>query len=283
MSALHPSAGESPDLRDLSGLLVLVGAGKMGGALLDGWLRSGLDPSNVAVIEPNLSPQISALAGRGVRLNPDAAALTRVAAVVIAVKPQIADQVLPAIAPMIGASTLVVSIMAGRTLRFLSATLKNASAFVRAMPNTPAAIGRGITVAVPLRASKAQRDLAHRLLSATGTVEWVEDEALMDAVTAVSGSGPAYVFLLAEALAQAGAAAGLPQPLAEKLARETVAGAGELLHRSALDAATLRENVTSPGGTTAAALDVLMGENGLPALMKTAVAAATERSRKLAG
>jgi pyrroline-5-carboxylate reductase len=277
------SAGESPDLRDLSGLLVLVGAGKMGGALLDGWLRSGLDPAKVAVIEPNPAPQIAALADRGVRLNPEATTLTRVSAVVIAVKPQIADQVMAATAPMIGASTLVVSIMAGRTLRFLSGALNNASALVRAMPNTPAAIGRGITVAVPLRASDAQRDLAHRLLAATGTVAWVEDEALMDAVTAVSGSGPAYVFLLAEALAQAGAAAGLPQPLAEKLARETVAGAGELLYRSALDAATLRENVTSPGGTTAAALEVLMGKDGLATLMKKAVAAATERSRKLAG
>jgi pyrroline-5-carboxylate reductase len=277
------SAGESPDLRDLSGLLVLVGAGKMGSALLDGWLRSGLDPAKVAVIEPNPAPQIAALADRGVRLNPEATTLTRVSTVVIAVKPQIADQVMAATAPMIGASTLVVSIMAGRTLRFLSGALKNASALVRAMPNTPAAIGRGITVAVPLRASDAQRDLAHRLLAATGTVAWVEDETLMDAVTAVSGSGPAYVFLLAEALAQAGAAAGLPQPLAEKLARETVAGAGELLYRSALDAATLRENVTSPGGTTAAALEVLMGKDGLATLMKKAVAAATERSRKLAG
>lgn len=277
------SAGESPDLRDLSGLLVLIGAGKMGGALLDGWLRSGLDPAKVAVIEPNPAPQIAALADRGVRLNPEATTLTRVSAVVIAVKPQIADQVMAATAPMIGAATLVVSIMAGRTLRFLSGALNNTSALVRAMPNTPAAIGRGITVAVPLRASDAQRDLAHRLLAATGTVAWVEDETLMDAVTAVSGSGPAYVFLLAEALAQAGAAAGLPQPLAEKLARETIAGAGELLYRSALDAATLRENVTSPGGTTAAALEVLMGKDGLATLMKKAVAAATERSRKLAG
>ncbi len=150
------------------------------------------------------------------------------------------------------------------------------------MPNLPAAIGRGITVAVPRNAGVAQRELAHRLLSATGAVEWIEDEALMDAVTAVSGSGPAYVFLLAEALAQAGAAAGLPPPLAQKLARETVAGAGELLRRSALDAAGLRENVTSPGGTTAAALAVLMAENGLPALMHKAIAAATARSRELA-
>jgi pyrroline-5-carboxylate reductase len=182
------SAGESPDLRRLSGRLVLVGAGKMGGALLDGWLRAGLDPANAAVIEPDPSPQIAALASRGVRLNPDTATLTRVAAVVIAVKPQIADQVLLTIAPMIGASSLVVSIMAGRTLQFLSGALPNAGALVRAMPNTPAAIGRGITVAVPLHANEAQRELAHLLLSATGTVEWLEDEAVMDAVTAVSGS-----------------------------------------------------------------------------------------------
>jgi pyrroline-5-carboxylate reductase len=184
---------------------------------------------------------------------------------------------------MIAASTVVVSIMAGRTLRFLAGALQTSCALVRAMPNTPAAIGRGITVAVPLGANRAQRDLAHRLLSATGTVEWIDDEALMDAVTAVSGSGPAYVFLLAEALARAGAAAGLPAELAAKLARETVAGSGELLHQSVLDPAVLRENVTSPGGTTAAALDVLMGPNGLARLMNEAVQAATERSRALAG
>jgi pyrroline-5-carboxylate reductase len=275
------SAADSPSLHDFSGLIVLAGAGKMGGALLDGWMRAGLDPAKVAVIEPAPAPQITALAARGLRLNPHPSALTDVAAIVVAVKPQTADQAMPAIAPLAAASTVVVSIMAGRTLRFLSHSLKNAGAFVRAMPNTPASIGRGITVAVPLRVSAAQRDLAHRLLAATGTVEWVEDEKLMDAVTAVSGSGPAYIFLLAEALAEAGAAAGLPRELADKLARETVAGSGELLHRSSLDAATLRKNVTSPGGTTAAALDVLMGNDGLAQLMKKAIAAATERSRKL--
>jgi pyrroline-5-carboxylate reductase len=275
------SAADSPSLRDFTGLIVLAGAGKMGGALLDGWLRAGLDPAKVAVIEPAPAPQISALAARGLRLNPHASALTDVAAIVVAVKPQTADQAMPAIAPLAGASTVVVSIMAGRTLQFLSRSLKNAGAFVRAMPNTPASIGRGITVAVPLHVTGAQRDLAHRLLAAAGTVEWVEDERLMDAVTAVSGSGPAYIFLLAEALAEAGAAAGLPRELADKLARETVAGSGELLHGSSLDAATLRQNVTSPGGTTAAALDVLMGNDGLAQLMKKAIAAATERSRKL--
>jgi pyrroline-5-carboxylate reductase len=276
-------SASTADLRNVSGHLVLVGAGKMGGALLEGWLRFGLPPAQVVVIEPQPEPHVSALAARGVRLNPDFGALKDVAAVVIAVKPQIAAEALPALAPLVGASTIVVSIMAGQTLQFLSTTLKNGHAFIRAMPNLPASIGRGITVAVPFRASAAQRDLADRLLAATGTVEWVDDETLLDAVTAVSGSGPAYVFLLAEALAQAGAAAGLPLDLAGKLARETVAGAGELLHRSDLDAAALRANVTSPGGTTAAALDVLMGEGGLAPLLKKAIAAATERSRKLAG
>jgi pyrroline-5-carboxylate reductase len=276
-------AGSSPDLANFSGLLVLVGAGKMGGALLEGWLRLGLDAHQVAVLEPQPSPEISALAKRGLRLNPEPRALENVTALVIALKPQVAAQAVPALSPLVSPSTVVVSIMAGRTLQFLASTLARPSALVRAMPNTPAAIGRGITVAVPRNANSAQRDLAHRLLSATGAVEWIDDEALMDAVTAVSGSGPAYVFLLAEALAQAGTAAGLPPALAAKLGRETVAGAGELLHRSPLDAATLRENVTSPGGTTAAALAVLMGENGLAALMKKAVAAATARSRELAG
>jgi pyrroline-5-carboxylate reductase len=275
------------ELRDLPGLLVLVGAGKMGGALLEGWLRLGLDPKRVAVLEPQASPQISALAQRGLQLNPDTHALANAAAIVVAVKPQVAAQVLPLLAPMIGPSTVVVSIMAGRTLQFIAGALKRASnkscAVVRAMPNTPAAIGRGITVAVPRHASDAQRALADRLLAATGSVEWVEDEALMDAVTAVSGSGPAYVFLLAEALSQAAVAAGLPPALAARLARETVAGAGELLRRAELDAAELRRNVTSPGGTTAAALDVLMAGDGLAALLTRAVAAATARSRELAG
>jgi pyrroline-5-carboxylate reductase len=275
--------GRSPDLHNIPGLLVLVGAGKMGGALLEGWLHHGLDSGRIAVLEPEPSPQISTLAQRGLRINPDLKALTNVAAVVVAIKPQVATQAIPEFAPLVSPSTVVVSIMAGRTLRFLADALARPCALVRAMPNTPAAIGRGITVAVPRNANAVQRDLADRLLAATGTVEWIDDEALMDAVTALSGSGPAYVFLLAEALAQAGIAAGLPGPLAQKLARETVVGSGELLHRSALDAATLRENVTSPGGTTAAALAVLMGQDGLARLMTKAVAAATARSRELAG
>ncbi len=271
------------DLRDFSGRLVLVGAGKMGGALLEGWLRLGLDPKRVAVLEPAPSPDIAALASRGLRLNPDLKSLGDVTAVVIALKPQVAAQIVPSLAPLVSGTTVVVSIMAGRTLQFLAGAIGHRCALVRAMPNTPAAIGRGITVAVARDAGAGQRDLAHRLLAATGTVEWVDDEDLMDAVTAVSGSGPAYVFLLAEALSQAATAAGLPAALAAKLARETVAGSGELLHRSPLDAAVLRENVTSPGGTTAAALAVLMGQGGLAPLMTKAVAAATARSRELAG
>ncbi|MGH6672606.1 MAG: pyrroline-5-carboxylate reductase [Xanthobacteraceae bacterium] len=270
-------------LRDFSGRLLLLGAGKMGSALLEGWLDLGLDASRVAVLEPLPSPAIEALTGRGLCLNPELQALGAIDVIVLAVKPQIAAEAIAPLAAMVRATTLIVSIMAGRTLQFLSAATDNVGALVRAMPNTPAAIGRGITVAVPRRAGLAQRELAHRLLSATGAVEWIEDEALMDAVTAVSGSGPAYVFLLAEVLAQVGIAAGLPPGLAEKLARETVAGSGELLHRSPLAAARLRENVTSPGGTTAAALDILMGKNGLGPLLQEAVAAATARSRQLAG
>jgi len=273
----------TPDLRDFAGHLVLVGAGKMGSALLEGWLRFGVDPKHISVLEPQPTSQIAALSSRGLQLNPQLRGLGDVAAVVIAVKPQSAAEAIPPLKPMIGASTVVVSIMAGRTLQFIAGALDAPCALVRAMPNTPAAIGRGITVAVPRDVNAAQRELAHRLLCATGTVEWTDDETLMDAVTAVSGSGPAYVFLLAEALAEAGVAAGLPPSLAEKLARETVAGSGELLHRSDLDAAVLRQNVTSPGGTTAAALDVLMGTDGLAQLMRNAVAAATKRSRELAG
>jgi pyrroline-5-carboxylate reductase len=271
-------------LAHLSRTILLVGAGKMGSAMLEGWLGLGLDPKFAAVLEPQPARELTALAGRGLRLNPAAGAIGEVSAIVIAVKPQMASEVMPTLASYVGAGTVVVSIMAGQTLGFLEQALSQRAALVRAMPNTPAAIGRGITVAVPnVRVSGRQRELVHALLAATGAVEWIADEALMDAVTAVSGSGPAYVFLLVEALAQAGIAAGLPADLAAKLARQTVAGSGELLQRSPLDPASLRQNVTSPGGTTAAALAVLMGPHGLGDLMARAVAAATDRSRALAG
>jgi pyrroline-5-carboxylate reductase len=273
-------ASAQTTLRDFAGTLVLLGAGRMGSAMLEGWLALGLDPARIAVLEPNPSAEIAALASRGVRINPT---LADASVIVIAIKPQDAAAVVPTLGPLLGAATLIISIMAGTTLRFLEGALGRA-AIVRSMPNTPAAIGRGITVAAPnATVTPAQRTLAHRLLAAIGAVEWVDDEALLDAVTAVSGSGPAYVFLLAECLAQAGAAAGLPSDLAARLARATVAGAGELLHRSPLDAGTLRKNVTSPGGTTAAALGVLMAADGLDPLLRKAVAAATKRSRELAG
>jgi pyrroline-5-carboxylate reductase len=266
-------------LQDIAGTIVLAGAGKMGGAMLAGWLARGLDPHRLLVIEPSPSPEIGALSAQGVRLNPEDTATTDT--LVIAVKPQMFREAGRTLKPLVNPTTLVVSIMAGTTIASLQEIC--GGAVVRAMPNTPAAIGRGITVAVAAdNVSAAQRATADALLAATGAVEWVDDEALMDAVTAVSGSGPAYVFLLAEELARAGVAAGLPEALANRLARETIAGSGELLHRSDLPAATLRQNVTSPGGTTAAALDVLMGHEGLQRLMIRAVAAATARSKELA-
>ena len=268
-------------LQNITGTIVLAGAGKMGGAMLTGWLARGLDPKHVAVIEPHPSGEISALATKGIRLNPSAKEIGDVATLMVAVKPQMFREAGPALKPFVGTSTLVVSIMAGTTIAALQEVC--GGSVVRAMPNTPAAIGRGITVAVAATdVSAAQRAVADALLRATGSVEWVDDENLMDAVTAVSGSGPAYIFLLAEELARAGVEAGLPPELATKLARETVAGSGELLHRSEDSSATLRKNVTSPGGTTQAALEVLMGDGGLQQLMIRAVAAATKRSKELA-
>ncbi|BBC02801.1 MULTISPECIES: pyrroline-5-carboxylate reductase [Bradyrhizobium] len=271
----------SSALKNSTGTIALAGAGKMGGAMLTGWLAQGLAPARVAVIDPHLSPEISALAAKGVRLNPQAKDLGTVDTLVVAVKPQSFRDAGAALKSFVGPSTLVVSIMAGTTMSALEEVV--GGAVVRAMPNTPAAIGRGITVAVPSkRVTAAQRAMTDALLKATGLVEWVDDESLMDAVTAVSGSGPAYVFLLAEELARAGVAAGLPEQLATTLARATVAGSGELLHRSDLPSATLRQNVTSPGGTTAAALEVLMANDGMQPLMTRAIAAATRRSKELA-
>ena len=286
MSTPPEMISDSPNPRALSqydGTLVLVGAGKMGGALLEGWIGLGVDPARIVVMEPQPAAAIGALSARGLRINPDAASIYP-DTIVLAVKPQIAAEVMPQVASLMSPSTVVVSIMAGRTIAFLSDALPRDAAVIRAMPNTPAAVGRGITVAVTNSwVTPAQRQLADALLMATGAVEWIGDEALMDAVTAVSGSGPAYVFLLAESLARAGEKVGLPAELAARLARATVAGSGELLHRSPVDAAILRRNVTSPGGTTAAALDVLMAPDGLDPLMARAVAAATRRGRALAG
>ncbi|MCC2112529.1 MAG: pyrroline-5-carboxylate reductase, partial [Hyphomicrobiales bacterium] len=201
-----------------------------------------------------------------------------------AVKPQMMAAVLPGLRHLASAATVVVSIAAGTTVNTLRAGLGPDVAVVRAMPNTPAQVGRGITAAYAMpEVTLAQRSVVARLLEAVGGIVWLDDEAEIDAVTAVSGSGPAYVFLLAECLAEAGVKAGLPADIAARLARDTVSGAGELLYQSDLDPATLRKNVTSPGGTTAAALEVLMGPDGLAELMQKAVAAAAGRSRELAG
>jgi pyrroline-5-carboxylate reductase len=254
----------------------------MGGAMLDGWLARGLDPKAVTVLDPQPSARVRAVEKRGLALNKSGRDKPDV--VVVAVKPQDAAMVMATLKPQIRKATLVVSIMAGRTLGFLQDFAPAGTPVVRAMPNLPAAIGRGITVAVGNRhVSEAQRKLTTQLLEACGATEWVDNEKLLDAVTAVSGSGPAYVFLLAETLTAAAVAAGLPAALAARLARETIAGSGELLRGSKLDAATLRKNVTSPNGTTAAALEVLMGPGGFETLLETAIAKAARRSRELAG
>jgi pyrroline-5-carboxylate reductase len=269
---------------DPGGPILLVGAGKLGGALLDGWLDRGLDPRLAYVLDPGLPQPVAArLSALGVTLQPKAPDISDAAAIVVAVKPQMAASVLPAVLAYAGPSSVVISVMAGQTLEVIGAAFSQGTAIVRAMPNTPASVGRGITgcFAGP-RVDSGQRALVDRLLRAVGDVVWVDDEDLIDAVTGVSGSGPAYVFLLVEALAKAGVAAGLPAEVAEMLARRTVEGAGELLARSPETPAALRRNVTSPNGTTAAALDVLMAEDGLDPLMARAVAAATKRAKELA-
>ncbi|KQQ14236.1 pyrroline-5-carboxylate reductase [Methylobacterium sp. Leaf123] len=263
--------------------LVLAGAGKMGAALLRGWLAGGLDPAAVTVVDPQPSPEIAMLcAERGLRLNPEAAAPA--GALVLGIKPQVLDAAAPALGGWIGPDTLVVSILAGKTIADLKRRLSSARAVVRAMPNLPASIGRGATGAVGSPEVGPQaRAGAEALLASSGLVTWLDDEGLIDAVTAVSGSGPAYVFLLAEALAEAGMAAGLPPELSAHLARATVAGAGALLDADAREAGQLRRDVTSPGGTTAAALAVLMREGALPDLMREAVDAARRRAGELSG
>lgn len=263
--------------------LVLVGCGKMGTAMLRGWVGAGV-ASRFLVVEPAGMPDGFASAAI-VSWHAAAEALPSDLipdAIVFAVKPQVIDLVLPPYRRWVRSETLFLSIVAGKTLAGLARHLGPA-AIIRTMPNTPAAIGRGITVACasPL-VTIAQRQLCERLLSAIGESAWIEDEALLDAVTALSGSGPAYVFLLIEALAEAGVAQGLHRQLALQLARSTVAGAGELARVSRESPAQLRENVTSPGGTTRAALDVLMAADGLEPLIRRAVAAAAARSRELA-
>ncbi len=269
----------------IDGPVLLAGAGKMGAAMLSGWLARGLDPKSVLVQEPVLSSDAADLVKRhGLRVEAQFAALPSAPAVIVAaVKPQMMDQVFPPLARLAGPKTLVVSIAAGKSIQSFEKHLAGGAAVIRAMPNTPAAIGRGITAAVcNAHVTQSQKADCDALLRAVGEVVWVEDEALIDAVTAVSGSGPAYVFLLTECLAEAGRVAGLDAEVAMRLARATVAGSGALMDASPLDAGTLRQNVTSPGGTTAAALAVLMRDpQGLKDLMTEAVAAAKTRGREL--
>lgn len=263
--------------------LTLVGAGRMGAAMLDGWLAAGLDPRRTTIVEPQPSDAVRGLcAARGIALNPaDTAAA---AVLVVAIKPQGFADVAPALDRMIGPDTLVLSILAGKTVADLKHRLGNARAVVRAMPNLPASIGRGATGAVASpEVTEDQRARVDALLAASGLVAWVGSEDDIDAVTALSGSGPAYVFLLVEVLEAAGVAAGLSPAVAARLARATVSGAGALLDASDLPAAELRRNVTSPGGTTAAALDVLMRADGMAPLLREAVAAAKRRAGALAG
>lgn len=261
--------------------IVLVGCGNMGAALLAGWLAQGVGAEQVRVVDT----QPAALE-RARALGVDAGSTLDGPApdvLVLAVKPQQLDTLLPACRELVGEGTLVLSIAAGKPLGFFERFLGKQTMVLRAMPNTPAAIGRGITVLVANDAvGPAQKDIAETLMRAAGDVVWIEDESLMDAVTAVSGSGPAYVFLLIEALTLAARDVGLDAELAERLATATVAGAGAYAEQAGQDAAALREQVTSPGGTTAAALEVLMGEQGLKALMAAAVRAATRRGRELA-
>jgi pyrroline-5-carboxylate reductase len=264
--------------------LLLVGCGKMGGALLDGWLQKGITPDDVLVVDPVFdayqcsSSEISVV--RGVKdlpkdFEPDA--------IVFAVKPQIIEEVAPAYAFYKSTGTIFISIVAGKTIASFERLIGDDIQLARVMPNTPAAIGRGISVACGnANVSPQKKELCIQLFEAVGTSKWIEDEVLMDAVTGVSGSGPAYVFLLIEALAAAGISAGLDPGLAEELAKETVAGAGILACRSKETPAVLRENVTSPGGTTAAALAVLMGPGGVEAKIDEAVHAAVRRSQELA-
>ncbi len=263
--------------------LVLIGAGNMGGAMLSGWLKKGVPGSSVIVVDPRPSDAMaSMLKDAGASHVTAAPENIKAGILFMAVKPQLMDTVLPSLKTLVGEETVIVSIAAGKTLANIESHLGKA-ATVRAMPNTPAMVGRGVTGAYANEAvSAAQRAVVEELLKVSGPVEWVASEGDIDAVTAVSGSGPAYVFYLVECMAEAGRKAGLPADLAMRLARETVAGAGELLHQSPEEASKLRQNVTSPGGTTAAALSVLMADDGMQPLFDKAIAAAKTRAEELA-
>lgn len=269
----------------LTGSLVLVGAGKMGGAMLEGWLKSGVPAKQIVALDPAAGDEMKAkLKSWNVRLNPKPEDVTKPQVLLVAVKPQVLEDVLPGLKPFASAKPLVLSVVAGKTIATFARHFGEDAAIIRTIPNTPAAIGRGITaMAQNANVSPEQAKLAAALLGSIGEVVTVEKESDIDSVTAVSGSGPAYIFYLTECLARAGEELGLPKDTAMQLARATVAGAGELMRVTGIEAATLRENVTSPKGTTYAALQVLMANDGLQPLMSKAVKAAADRSRELAG
>lgn len=269
---------------NLKGTLVLAGVGKMGGAMLEGWLKSGADANKIVAIDPKPPQEVIDLLNRnGIRHNPPIASITNAEVIMIAVKPQVMDDVLPNLVPLQSSKPLILSVAAGRTIATFAKYFGADASIIRTMPNTPAAIGRGITAISPNpNVSKTQLDLATALLSSTGEVVTVENESMIDLVTAVSGSGPAYIFYLTECMAAAGEKIGLPPALAMQLARATVAGSGELMRQSGIDAATLRQNVTSPNGTTYAALQVLMANDGMMPLFEKAIKAAADRSKELA-
>jgi pyrroline-5-carboxylate reductase len=268
----------------LNGTLVLLGAGKMGGAMLEGWIKAGVPPNHIVVLDPNPPADIAALlALHRVRHNPSLDDVHNVDVLVAAVKPQIMDEVLAPVSILKRDKPLVLSIAAGKTIDSFARHFGDDAPIIRTIPNTPAAIGRGITVMTRnSHVSDHQARLATQLLACLGRVVTVDDEALIDAATAVSGSGPAYVFYVVECLAKAAEAVGLSPDIAMTLARATVSGAAELMEQSGMDAAQLRKNVTSPNGTTHAALQVLMAGDGLEPLMVKAVQAAALRSRELA-
>jgi pyrroline-5-carboxylate reductase len=271
----------------MSRQIVLVGCGKMGGALLEGWIACGISCSDITVIEPfkDAAERLMERHPLSVLLSPEEIGENISPDIVIfAIKPQCMDGVIEDYRRFVRPECLFVSIAAGKPVGYFESRLGRDAAIVRVMPNTPASIRRAISVAFPnALVANAQIKFCSTLLEAVGEVAWIDDESLLDAVTALSGSGPAYVFLLSECMAEAAIKAGLPEDLAKRLAQATVSGAAELMHLSDLTPEILRKNVTSPGGTTAEALDILMAPDGLRALMDKAIAAATKRSKELAG
>ncbi len=268
---------------DIGGPLLLVGAGKMGSAMASGWLEQGLAPENLFIQDPSPCKEAQNLiAEHGLVAGDDLALPMEPVIIVLAIKPQMMNEILPELAEKAGKHTLFLSIAAGQNLATLASHLGDNQPIVRSMPNTPASIGRGMTVACSNEfVTPAQAEHCITLLAAVGEIAWIDDEEQMDAVTAVSGSGPAYLFALTECLALAGIHQGLDAKLAWQLAKTTMEGAAALMRHSCDNPVVLRKNVTSPGGTTEAAIKVLMGKKGLPKLMDKAIKVATERSKEL--